>query len=66
MPTVEVRGIPVNDHEVADGRPVLLLHGMPVDQRHIARSFEPPDEEARSACPRILAPEATIVRSRQT
>lgn len=41
MPTVEIRGIPVNYHEVGEGRPVLLLHGMPADHRHIARSFEP-------------------------
>jgi pimeloyl-ACP methyl ester carboxylesterase len=41
MPTVEIRGIPVNYREIGEGRPVLLLHGMPTDHRHMVRAFEP-------------------------
>lgn len=41
MPTIEIRGIPVNYQEAGAGRPVLLLHGMPVDHRHMVRAFEP-------------------------
>jgi pimeloyl-ACP methyl ester carboxylesterase len=41
MSTVEIRGIPVNYREIGEGRPVLLLHGMPTDHRHMVRAFEP-------------------------
>jgi pimeloyl-ACP methyl ester carboxylesterase len=41
MPTIEIRGIPVHYLEFGEGRPVLLLHGMPTDHRHMVRTFEP-------------------------
>ena len=41
MPSVGVRGIPVSFREAGEGRPVLLLHGMPTDHRHMVAAFEP-------------------------
>ncbi|MCI0583354.1 MAG: alpha/beta hydrolase [Chloroflexi bacterium] len=41
MPTRDIRGTPVYYLELGEGRPVLLLHGMPTDHRHMVRAFEP-------------------------
>ncbi len=41
MGQVDIRGIPVHHEELGAGRPVLLLHGMPADHRHMVRAFEP-------------------------
>jgi len=41
MRTAAIRGIPVRYLDIGEGRPVLLLHGMPADHRHMARTFEP-------------------------
>ena len=37
----DIRGIPVNYEVFGEGRPVLMLHGMPADHRHMVRAFEP-------------------------
>jgi pimeloyl-ACP methyl ester carboxylesterase len=38
---VMVRSIPVYYEEYGEGIPILMLHGRPVDHRHIAASMEP-------------------------
>jgi pimeloyl-ACP methyl ester carboxylesterase len=38
---VDIRGIPVHYEAFGDGRPVLLLHGIPADHRHMVATFEP-------------------------
>lgn len=41
----DIRGIPVHYEERGEGRPILLLHGMPADHRHMVAAFEPVFEE---------------------
>ena len=37
----QVRDITMFYEQVGDGRPLLLLHGWPLDHRHIANDMEP-------------------------
>ncbi len=37
----DIRGIPVHYVEHGEGRPILMLHGMPADHRHMVHGFEP-------------------------
>ena len=48
----DVRGLSVHYEERGEGRPVLLLHGMPADHRHMLHVFEPVFE-ARTGWRRI-------------
>lgn len=36
-----VRDVTFHYREFGTGRPLLLLHGLPLDHRHMARDFEP-------------------------